>query len=179
MEFFDSGEGKRLSEWHAALLPYVEEYLVHAESSNEEHYLDYGDGVNKGFVAGLSLGAVADVAGVKGETVEGFVRFVCGNGDTVGGFLSRFFSKNRKSHESVDAFSYGSVIGASAGPLLHAANFATGGASSVLNALYVSAYSNADNFAGGLFSLRHYVKERGLKEGVRAFMGDTFQVANL
>lgn len=177
--FLKTSEYKRLNKWYSSKKAYITDYISYNNLYQIEWYLDYWDGVNKWFIVWMILWIFSDIIGIKNGIIEGIVRFISWNWDSIWWFVSRILTKTKNTHESVDEYSYWTILWMCLWPIIQIISVFVLFTSPLMKAVYVSAYSNADNFMWSIFSLKFYIKKFWIAKGFNIFRKDPFQIANL
>lgn len=174
--------GLFLNDWYIKVQPVFLNFKNNWEEKKVEEYLDFWNGIIYWALCWLWVWFWADYMWLSSNpAVEWVVRFLSGNWDTIWWIAQRIKNKTNwwKDNQELDSFSIGGFGWMAFWPSLQLIGDSLWSNSPFFNALYTSAYSNADNAFSWLWALISLVKQKWFKTWLSEFINQPFQRANL
>ena len=155
------------------------------QEKEEEELRGLVGGSAIGAAASIPLGYMADTVGAVGfYPIEGLVRYIAGNSDTLGE-LAQTIKRKRQGKSTKVAWNYvrGELIGTLAGPILLIV-FHT--ISPLLNwnlygpigVIIAGAFAHSDNLGGMVADFKRRAKSSGFKQGFQSFTKSYYMQGN-
>lgn len=154
--------------------------------THEDELRSLVTGSSLGAVGSIVLGKAADLLGAAGfYPIEGVVRWIGGNSDTLGELIWVLRRKKQgKNYKKALRYVKGELLGTLAGPVTLILFYTLGVHFGInpygpIGVLIAGAFAHADNIGGMIADLRGRMHEFGFKEGIKHFSRSYYQQGNL